>query len=201
MKTKAEKFTKAEKELIQLGTGMMHIIQVTDPKELVVLKTVSTDVRPDEELIKLLSERMLLSMNDPANPGIGIAAPQLGINRNVVWVTRFDKDDEPAELYLNPKITWYSDFLRKGKEGCLSIPDIQDNVLRSYAIKISYMDVSGNEKEEMIEGFTAVVFQHEIDHLNGILFTDRLLEQANLELIPANDEMELFLKKSAKKRR
>lgn len=195
MKNKAEKFSKEEIELITSGEGKLRIIQVTEPAELEILTRASADVRPGEKLLSVLAKRMLLSMNDPANPGIGIAAPQIGISRNAIWVTRYDKPDDPAEFYLNPKIIWYSDLLRKGNEGCLSIPDIQDDVLRSYAIRLSYMLESGEVVEEMVQGFTAVIFQHEVDHLNGILFTDRLLQQTRRELIPANDEMELFIDK------
>ena len=195
MKNKAEKFSKEEMGLITSGAGKLRIIQVTEPAELEILTRASADVRPGDKLLSVLAKRMLLSMNDPANPGIGIAAPQIGINRNAIWVTRYDKPNDPAEFYLNPKIIWYSDLLRKGNEGCLSIPDIQDDVLRSYAIRLSYMLESGEVIEEMVQGFTAVIFQHEVDHLNGILFTDRLLEQTRRELIPANDEMELFIDK------
>ena len=106
---------------------------------------------------------------------------------------RFDKKDEPFELYLNPKIIWRSQLLRKGMEGCLSIPDFSSEVLRNYTIKISYYDKEAQFHEEMIEGFTAVVFQHEYDHLNGILFTDRLKEQENLEVSKVQVDGNLFI--------
>ena len=169
--------------------------EITDEKELKILTSVSKDVDPKDELLPVLAERMFLSMRDPTNPGIGIAAPQVGINRNVFWVQRFDKEGEPFEFYVNPKIVWRSALLRKGMEGCLSIPDISGEVLRNYTIKIIYWDKEGNYHEEMVEGFTAVVFQHEYDHLNGILFTDRLKEQANLELSSVIGEVQLFVEK------
>lgn len=191
----AQKFTKEEKKLIQSGDvkTMLKVIQITDEKELKILKSVSTDVDPKDELLPVLAERMFLSMRDPANPGIGIAAPQVGINKNLIWVQRFDKDGEPFELYLNPKITWRSALLRKGMEGCLSIPDIDGEVLRNYTIKLTYLDKTGKFHEEMIEGFTAVVFQHETDHLNGILFTNRMKEQEKMEILSINKEINLFL--------
>lgn len=194
----AQKFTKAERKLIQSGDTktMLKVIQITDEKELKVLKSVSTDVDPKDELLPLLAERMFLAMRDPANPGIGIAAPQVGINRNVIWVQRFDKEGEPFELYLNPKIIWRSSMLRKGMEGCLSIPDISGNVFRNFTIKLAYQDKTGKACEETIEGFTAVIFQHETDHLNGILFTDRMKEQEKLEVSPVDDKIDLFLEKS-----
>lgn len=193
----AQKFTKSERNLIQSGDTktMLKVIQITDEKELKILKSVSTDVDPKDDLLPLLAERMFLAMRDPTNPGIGIAAPQVGINKNVIWVQRFDKEGEPFELYLNPKITWSSALLRKGKEGCLSIPDISGDVLRNYTIKLTYLDKSGKPCEEIIEGFTAVIFQHETDHLKGILFTDRMKEQEKIEVSPVNNEINLFLEK------
>ena len=197
----AQKFTKEEKKLIQSGDPktMMKVIQITDEKELKILKSVSTDVDPKDELLPVLAERMFLSMRDPANPGIGIAAPQVGINKNLAWVQRFDKEGEPFELYLNPKIVWRSALLRKGMEGCLSIPDIDGEVLRNYTIKLTYSDKEGKFHEEMIEGFTAVVFQHETDHLNGILFTDRMKEQENIEVSKVSGEINLFLDKKLRR--
>jgi peptide deformylase len=94
---------------------------------------------------------------------------------------------------LNPKIIWRSQLLRKGPEGCLSIPDITGNVLRNYTIKLTYQDKTGKQFEEIIEGFTAVVFQHETDHLNGILFTDRMTEQEKIEVSLINNEVNLYL--------
>lgn len=197
----AQKFTKEEKKLIQSGDAktMMKVIQITDKKELKILKAVSTDVDPKDELLPVLAERMFLSMRDPANPGIGIAAQQVGINKNVCWVQRFDKEGEPFEFYLNPKIIWRSALLRKGMEGCLSIPDIDGEVLRNYTIMLTYFDRDGKFHEEMIEGFTAVVFQHEYDHLNGILFTDRIKEQEKLEVSNVSGQINLFLEKKLRR--
>lgn len=197
----AQKFSKEEKKLIQAGDAktMMKVIQITDEKELKILTSVSTDVDPKDELLPVLAERMFLSMRDPANPGIGIAAPQVGINKNVFWVQRFDKEGEPFEFYLNPKIIWRSALLRKGMEGCLSIPDIDGEVLRNYTIKLTYFDRDGKFHEEMIEGFTAVVFQHEYDHLNGILFTERIKQQEKLEVSKVDGEMNLFLEKKLRR--
>lgn len=192
----AQKFTKAERALIQSGDSktMMKVIQISDAKELQILKTVSTDVDLKDKLVPVLAERMFLSMRDSLNPGIGIAAPQVGINKNVFWVQRFDKAGEPFEFYINPKIVWRSALLRKGMEGCLSIPDFSSEVLRNYTIKIIYWNLEGNYFEEIIEGFTAVVFQHEFDHINGILFTDRLKEQENIEFSKVQIDGNLYLK-------
>lgn len=197
----AQKFTKEERKLIESGDKktMLKIIETTNERELKILKSVSKDIDVTDDLLPILAERMYLSMRDPKNPGIGIAAPQIGINRNIIWVQRFDKAGEPFELYLNPKIVWRSELLRKGKEGCLSIPDISGDVLRNYTIKLTYQDKTGKQFEELIEGFTAVIFQHETDHLNGILFTDRMKEQEKIEVSLINNEVNLFLEKRLKR--
>ncbi|AOM81021.1 peptide deformylase [Pedobacter steynii] len=175
----AQRFNASEKSIILSGdtATMLRVTQITEAQELKVLTSVSADINPKDPLIKVLARRMYLAMRDVRRPGIGIAGPQVGINRNIIWVKRYDKEGEPFELYLNPKITWRSELLRKGQEGCLSIPDAIGDVVRHHSIRLKYTDQSGQEKEEIIEGFTAVIFQHETDHLNGILFTERLKEQ------------------------
>lgn len=192
----AQKFNKQERALIQSGSAatMMKVIQTTDEDELKVLKTASSDVDLKDKLLPVLAERMFLSMRDTLNPGIGIAAPQVGINRNLFWVQRFDKVDEPSEFYVNPEIVWRSALLRKGVEGCLSIPEIRGDVYRNYTIQINYWDKEGKFHQEIVEGFTAVVFQHEYDHIKGILFTDRLKEQEHTEFSKVGDDINLYLK-------
>lgn len=193
----SQKFTKEERDFILAAdsTQMFKVIQTTEPEEFKILKAVSTDVNPKDKLLPVIAKRMFLAMRNPENPGIGIAAPQVGVNRNLFWVQRFDKPGEPFEFYINPKIVWRSELLRKGMEGCLSIPEDRGDVYRNYTIRITYFDMKGNLKEEMVEGFTAVVFQHEADHLNGILFTDRIYEQSKWDIQSINNDVNLFLKK------
>lgn len=119
--------------------------------------------------------RMKATVQDTMNPGVGIAAPQVGILKRLIWVQRFDKEGMPFEYYINPKITQYSIDKQECLEGCLSIPGKRGTTqTRSYTIKISYRDKYGEKRKEVVDGFTAVIFQHEIDHLNGILFIDHL---------------------------
>src|SRR5690606_37912581 len=113
---------------------------------------------------------------------------------NLIWVQRFDKPGEPMELYLNPKITWRSKLLRKGSEGCSSIPDTMGQVLRNYTIRLTYQDRTGMQHEEMVEGFTAVIFKHDTDHLYGILFTDSQIEHEEGSYHRISDEIDLYLK-------
>ncbi|RZJ70813.1 MAG: peptide deformylase [Flavobacterium sp.] len=197
----AQKLSKEERTLITAGVkgSMMRVLQVTEAADLKILKSVSKDVVVADEVLPLLIDRMYATVRDTANPGVGIAAPQIGINRNVIWVQRFDKKGEPFEAYLNPKIIWSSKLLRKGTEGCLSIADVRGDVLRNYTIRIIYLDRNGKAHEEMVEGFTAVIFQHEIDHLNGILFTDRLSDQKRQRYSLINPEVNLYLETRLKR--
>ena len=197
----SQSFSKVERDLILSGpeTEMLRVTQVTDSADLKILKAVSTDINPKDKLIPVLAKRMYLAMRDPARPGVGIAAPQVGINKNIIWVQRFDKPNEPFEYYVNPKIVWRSNLIRKGAEGCLSIPDERGDVYRNYTIQISYFDANGDFKQEVIEGFTAVIFQHEIDHLEGILFTDRMIEQQAFQSAPIGEGVNLSLEKKVKR--
>lgn len=186
-------FTQSEKELILNGdtASMLPVIFTTNPEHFKILKSVSKDIAHDDTLLPVLVQRMYLAMTDSSNPGVGIAAPQVGINRNIIWVQRLDKENETFEYYLNPKITWHSNLIRNGREGCLSIPDTMGMVDRYYTIQITYQNSNGENISEIVEGFTVVIFQHEIDHLNGILFTDRLQEQATREYTPINDVLKI----------
>ncbi|MEN8809972.1 MAG: peptide deformylase [Flavobacteriales bacterium] len=155
----------------------MRILQITNEKDSVILRTKSQpiDLNTELETTKKLAKRLLTTVNDPKNPGVGIAAPQVGILKQMIAVQRFDKKGNPFEVYVNPMIKQYSVKTQFCLEGCLSIPDKMDTTKnRAYAILLEYDKLDGTHEFEMIEAFTAVIFQHEIDHLNGILFTDHL---------------------------
>ncbi len=193
----AQRFRPEEKALICSGdtAAMLRVTQVTRSADSAILRRPSKNIAYNDPLLPLLAKRMYLSMRDTANPGVGIAAPQVGINRNLFWVQRFDKEGKPFELYLNPQITWRSALLRKGKEGCLSVPGGREDVIRHYTIRVRYTDLKGQQHEEMVEGYTAVIFQHETDHINGTLFIDRLQTQAHSEFAPISDKVNLYLEK------
>lgn len=196
-KANAKNFSNAEKTIILSGdtSHKLHVYQITNEQELAVLKTASADIKHDDPLIPTLAMRMLLTVQDPEHPGIGIAAPQVGINKNLIWVQRIDKIDEPFEFYINPKIIWRSQLLRLGPEGCLSIPDRKEKIERNYAIRLQHISSSGEVIEENIEGFAAVIFQHEVDHLYGILYPDRKIEQEKKELTPLNEKIPFSIEK------
>ena len=190
-----QEFSAADKKIILSGdeNALLRVLQTTDDKDLKVLKATSSDVKYNDPLLESLSKRMFATVRDPNHPGVGIAAPQIGINKNLIWVQRFDKAEQPFEFYINPKILWRSKLKRKGAEGCLSIPNRKEDVLRSYAIRLQYISKEGKVIEENIEGFTAVIFQHETDHLFGILFPDRLEEQSQEVYAPLNDKIEFSI--------
>ncbi|MEN8928318.1 MAG: peptide deformylase [Flavobacteriales bacterium] len=172
-------YSNSQKELINAGESdkPMRIWLITNKEDSVLLRTKSENINLQEELetTKLLSQRLLATVQDPANAGVGIAAPQVGILKNMVVVQRYDKEGFPFETYVNPTIKQYSKKTQFCLEGCLSIPDKMDTTKnRAYAILLEYDKLDGTHEIEMIEAFTAVIFQHEIDHLNGILFTDHL---------------------------
>lgn len=172
-----KKIGKEDVVLIKSGksTEPMRVLQITNPKDLKILKDVSRPVDVKDPNLKLLAERMLATVKD--EQGVGIAAPQVGLNIKAIWVQRFDKEGKPFEFFVNPEIKWMSSALRLGAEGCLSIPNERGEVYRSLVIDLAYETLDGEKKRELVEGFTAVIFQHEYDHLIGRLFTERIKEQ------------------------
>ncbi len=107
--------------------------------------------------------------------GIGLAAPQIGFSRRVVVVDASElvKDEYPRG-FINPEIIEFSEETDVREEGCLSIPGVHEEVVRSTRIVVKYQDEKGREFTEAYSGWLARILQHEIDHLNGILFVDRI---------------------------
>lgn len=158
----------------------MRIFKITKKTDSILLRTKSETIiaNPNDSILKTFVKRLYSTVRDSISMGVGIAAPQVGILKNIIWVQRFDKEGFPFEVYLNPKITEYSKKKQQCREGCLSIPNRTDTLnSRAYSIKIEYDQMNASHKTEMVEGFTAVIFQHEIDHLNGILYLDYLEEE------------------------
>ena len=182
IKDKTTIFSAKEKELILSGKAdePMYILQINKPKDSVILRSKSKafKVNPQNTVLQYFTKRLYATVRDSSARGVGIAAPQVGILKQIIWVQRLDKDDEPFEVYYNPQITQYSGLKQDVPEGCLSVPDFRATTHdRSYAILIEYDNSSGAHKCEMVEAFTAAIFQHEIDHLNGIMFTDHLQKE------------------------
>ena len=176
-------FTEAELALIHGSDSIMRVLTIDNPEDAAVLRAKSTDLSAEalgSDDYKKLAELMLATVTHPSQDGVGIAGPQVGLNRRVVAVQRFDKEGEPFEVYPNVRIVWASDSLAAGPEGCLSVPDRRGVVLRSHEIVIEYALKSyGCAKpvpmvRDTVSGFSAVIFQHEIDHLDGVLYIDKL---------------------------
>ena len=165
----------------------MRVLTVKDSTDLKILRAQSSDL-PASALMsdeyEKLCRLMISTVTHPSQDGVGIAGPQVGLNRRVIAVQRFDKEGFPFEVYPNIRIVWASDSLACGPEGCLSVPDMRGDVMRSTEIVIEYTDMEQLEGRrgrcplpvirDTVKGFTAVIFQHETDHLDGILYTDRL---------------------------
>jgi peptide deformylase len=146
------------------------IIIHPDPR----LKKVCDPVKAVDDSVRALMEDMLMTMYHA--PGIGLAAPQVGVlSRVVVMDCAKGEDEEPEPICLaNPEIVWASDELNEHEEGCLSIPDVFANVTRPAAVRVRFVNRDGGEEERDFDGLRATCVQHEIDHLNGKLFIDYL---------------------------
>ncbi|MFQ5534559.1 MAG: peptide deformylase [Sphingomonadales bacterium] len=138
------------------------------------LKQISAPVENVDDNLRALISDMLETMYDA--PGIGLAAVQVGVAKRVIVMDiAADDDKEPAPLYLvNPEILWAAEETALYEEGCLSVPDLYAEVERPAAVRISYLDYDGARQELEADGVLATCIQHEMDHLDGILFIDHL---------------------------
>ena len=149
--------------------AIREIVLVPDP----VLREVATPVAAVDDEIRTLMDDMLETMYDA--PGIGLAAPQIGISKRVIVMDCSDDDDNPKPIKMaNPEILELSEEKSKMEEGCLSIPGHNGEVTRPIALKVRYLDEQNETCELSCEGLLAVCIQHEVDHLNGVLFIDYL---------------------------
>ena len=149
--------------------ALREILVVPDP----VLKQVSQPVDKVDDELRALMDDMLETMYDA--PGIGLAAIQIGVAKRVIVMDLAGPDEEKAPRYfVNPEILWASEETQPYEEGCLSVPDIFDEVERPTQVKLKYLNYQGEEVIEDAEGLFAVCIQHEMDHLEGVLFIDYL---------------------------
>ena len=170
-------FTPAERALIMDSDSLMYVTTIDVPADSAILRAISVDLTAQElssPVLQVLLDKMLYTVQDPSQDGVGIAAPQVGLNKRIVCVQRFDKPGEPFECYLNAHLDSLGGEIAVGPEGCLSVPGKRGLVPRHTRVQIRYVAPgTAEERTEAVEGFTAVIFQHEIDHLDGILYTDR----------------------------
>ena len=193
---KADDGSMSAEELSYINdTERRHLLQNNVEKDNEILRKVSIPAKLGAEGYDVLEKFMLESLGT----GVGIAAPQVGINRRVIMVQRFDKEEKPFEFFYNIEIKKTYGEKVVGWEGCLSIPAGFGQVERWQDIDIEYdAEADGKivRKSENIKGFTAVIFQHETDHLNGILFID--VKTAD-PLMTAEEYREMRMKEKAEK--
>jgi peptide deformylase len=145
------------------------ILTAPDPR----LKAISTDVEAVDAEIRKLVDDMADSMY--AADGIGLAAVQIGVPKRVIVIDLDQKEGKKnPRAFIDPKILWASEEMAVFEEGCLSVPEIWDDVERPARIKAEYLDRDGNKQVLEADGLLATCLQHEMDHLNGILFIDHL---------------------------
>lgn len=148
---------------------ILPIIWAPDP----VLKTRCKPVQTVDDEVRRLVDDMLATMY--AAPGVGLAAPQVGVEKRVIVVDVAGKDEAPQPIALiNPEITWVSEDTQVYEEGCLSLPEMYADVERPARVQVRYLDRDGARREIEGEGLLAVCLQHEIDHIDGVLFVDRI---------------------------
>ena len=145
------------------------ILTAPDPR----LQAVSMDVETVDSDIRTLVDDMADSMY--AAEGIGLAAIQIGVAKRILVIDLDQKEGKKNPIpYINPKITWASEEMAVFEEGCLSVPEIWDDVERPARIKCEYLDRDGKKQTLEADGLLATCLQHEMDHLNGVLFIDHL---------------------------
>ena len=168
-------FSKEERTIIRQSDSVMYV--TVWPEDSAVLRTPCADLTKVElksRELKTLTAKMLKTLRSPQHDGVGIAAPQVGISKRIIWLQRFDKDGGPFECYLNPHLDSLFGEIGKGPEGCLSVPPMRGLVPRYTSVIVSYIHPETLEpKRDTVTGYTAVIFQHECDHLDGTLYIDK----------------------------
>ena len=149
--------------------AILPILVAPDPR----LKQKAKPVEAVDAVIAALMDDMLETMY--ASPGIGLAAPQVGVGRRVLVldIGRDEEDRQPVRM-ANPEIVWVSDEDNTYEEGCLSVPEHYAQVVRPKAVRVRYLDQDNVARELEADGLLATVVQHEMDHLDGILFIDHI---------------------------
>lgn len=156
------------------------MLKIETGKQNEILRTVSEELKKSEfdQYIKIGKE-MIRYIKNPKNMGVWLAAPQVGYNKRLIVVSLLQtREDEsfPTILMINPEILEFSQECETEKEGCLSVPGENGEVERYKKIKLHYIDENKKEKILILSWVPARIVQHEIDHLNGVLFTDKIID-------------------------
>ena len=163
--------------------SLLEIRRFGDP----ILRSPALPVTEFDARLSALAADMHETM--AAAPGVGLAAPQVGVPRRLFTFA----SGEESGSYANPEIVWRSGDTQDGEEGCLSIPGVYFPVVRAMSVRVRAQELDGSAVEREAEGFLARIFQHEIDHLDGVLFVDRLEAEHRREAMRMIREAELGL--------
>ncbi len=179
----------------------LEILTVEDPHHLEILRSKSRKVQKVTPKLAAFAQRMLEKMRE-AN-GVGLAAPQVGVLQRffVAELPEDEENNQPRETYIlfNPEIVKNSGE-QVGYEGCLSIPGYIGEVARAETISVKGLDEGGRPVRYKLEGYMARVFQHEIDHLDGVLYTDKLTAPDTFQLVPEGEEEAAELQAAGERR-
>lgn len=181
----SQSFTERELEIIYSDDGNtpLRILQTKDKVDSLILRMQSEDIMMNSiegnDSLQLILKRLKTTLYKSG--GIGIAAPQIGVLKNIFLYRRIDHPEQTIQVAINPRIVNHPvETVCFERDGCLSTPEISGNSIRFPWIDVEYFDETGNLQQERLEGycrtedFTAVIFQHEYDHLHGKLFTDKI---------------------------
>lgn len=170
-------FDAREREIIARSDSVMYVTVVSDPADSLLLRQPCAELTAEEirsDTYRALAAKLLATVRSPQQGGVGIAAPQVGVLRRVAAIQRLDRPDEPFVVYPNIRVVKHLGDTVRGPEGCLSIPGRRGIVPRSEGVVIAWTDPESLQTvSEEVHGYTAIIFQHETDHLDGILYTDR----------------------------
>lgn len=148
--------------------AILPIIETPDPR----LRAISKPVERVDDALRRFMDDMLETMYDA--PGIGLAAIQVGEPKRVLVIDLQENDEKNPRFFVNPEIVWASEEMSSYQEGCLSVPDVYGDVERPARVRVKYLDYNGEAREEEMDGLMATCIQHEMDHLEGILYIDHL---------------------------
>jgi peptide deformylase len=169
MATSSAALTALVQPLTSAGMALREILILPDKR----LRLVCEPVKTIDREIKTLVADMFETMYEA--PGIGLAAIQVGVPRRVVTMDLAKKEDEKEpRVFINPEVLWTSEEKATYEEGCLSIPEFYEDVERPAQVRVKYLDLEGREQQLEASGLLATCLQHEIDHLNGVLFIDHI---------------------------
>ena len=151
------------------GMTVRRILWHPDPH----LKKKCAEIVTVDETTQKLAQDLLATMYDA--PGVGLAAPQVGAIKRMFVMDCSGKEEEQQPMVLiNPRVVWVSEETHVYNEGCLSLPEQYEDVTRPAEVRVEFLDQTGAEQERHFDGLWATCAQHEIDHLNGVLFIDHL---------------------------